>query len=201
MDLDTSNFSLDYATIQRTQKQDSSTKVTNPKSWLIVKFGTIHLLTCKGRIYLPSPLAKRIVEWYHINLTHPGKTHTYMTVGQIFFAFGLKALVQACVTSCTACQKGKHSMKKNGKIPPPSDFHPKSWGVMQVNLFGPWKVKIKNRRAATIHTICMIAACTRWVELHPIINKTSENISLIVNREWFCRYPTPEKSSMIMAPS
>lgn len=39
----------------------------------------------------------------------------------------------------------------------------------------------------------MIDPATRWVELHSVskYGKSSENISLIVDREWFCRYPRP----------
>eukprot|EP00957_Ditylum_brightwellii_P066873 5075336-Ditylum_brightwellii.AAC.1 len=37
----------------------------------------------------------------------------------------------------------------------------------------------------------MIDACTRWVKLHHLTSKTSLNISQIVDREWFCRYPRP----------
>eukprot|EP00957_Ditylum_brightwellii_P037207 2817049-Ditylum_brightwellii.AAC.1 len=39
----------------------------------------------------------------------------------------------------------------------------------------------------------MIDACTRWIKLHPVYSKTSANISQIVNKEWFCRYPRPHK--------
>eukprot|EP00957_Ditylum_brightwellii_P045751 3470976-Ditylum_brightwellii.AAC.1 len=67
------------------------------------------------------------------------------------------------------------------------------WESMQVDLFGPWTSAAQNGEKVKIHAIGMIDTCTRWVELHPLQDKTSETISLIVDREWFCCYLRPSQ--------
>eukprot|EP00957_Ditylum_brightwellii_P162074 12339440-Ditylum_brightwellii.AAC.1 len=71
MDLDDDAFPVDYATIHRAQREDTTKDVRDPKNWLVVNFGDVPLLTRKGRIYLPHELVKRVVAWYHLNLQHP----------------------------------------------------------------------------------------------------------------------------------
>eukprot|EP00957_Ditylum_brightwellii_P019874 1499515-Ditylum_brightwellii.AAC.2 len=103
MDLNADAFPVDYAVIHKAQRHDKTADVKDPKNWLVVKFGNVPLLTCKGRIYLSSNIAKRVVAWYHLSLQHPGETHTYMT-----------------------CRKDKYGM-----FPPPPQHLPEPWDVMQ----------------------------------------------------------------------
>eukprot|EP00957_Ditylum_brightwellii_P080682 6136332-Ditylum_brightwellii.AAC.1 len=74
MDLNVNTFPFDYAAIHKAQRQDKTAGVKDPKNWLVVKFGNIPLLICKGCIYLPSNIAKCVVAWYHLSLQHPGET-------------------------------------------------------------------------------------------------------------------------------
>jgi hypothetical protein len=42
-----------------------------------------------------------------------------------------------------------------------------------------------------IQGISIIDVATRWVELCPYTSKRSEDIALLVDQNWFCRYPRP----------
>ena len=43
------------------------------------------LITYKGKIYVLQTLQKRLVQWYHTMLMHPGETRTHETVAQHFY--------------------------------------------------------------------------------------------------------------------
>ena len=85
---------------------------------------------------------------------------------------------------------------------------------MSVNLCGPWTIEAavqefkrnkdgqKNSKTkeivektvrAQIWALTMVHEALTWIEIVNIENKTSKNIALLVDAEWFCRYPRPLK--------
>eukprot|EP00957_Ditylum_brightwellii_P016514 1241329-Ditylum_brightwellii.AAC.1 len=78
-----------------------------------------------------------------------------------------------------------------GKIQLPDKNQSEPWDTIQVDLFGLWTIQTKNNKSTIIFAISMIDTCTHWSELHPLASKISENISLVVEREWFCHHPCP----------
>ena len=50
------------------------------------------LITKQDKIVIPTTLQKRLVEWYHNQLCHPGKNRTEKTIGQHFTWKGLQKM-------------------------------------------------------------------------------------------------------------
>ena len=63
---------------------------------------------------------------------------------------------------------------------------------IQIDLFGPWTFTDYEDNVRHIKAVSIIDVATRWIELHEYSSKRSEDISLIIDREWFSRYPRPE---------
>jgi len=72
---------------------------------------------------------------------------------------------------------------------PDTDVDP--WETIQVDLFGPWTFSDKNGIDRKIRGVSIIDVGSRWVEIKSYDSKRSEDISLIIDQEWFARYPRP----------
>ena len=98
------------------------------------------LLCYTGKILIPKTLQKRIVEWYHTTLLHPGETRTEMTIRQHFTWKGLGNTVQEVCKNCPTCQKTKRSNKKYG-ILPMKQAEASCWENLCVDMIGPYTIK------------------------------------------------------------
>ena len=89
-DLPEDALPVTYKTIFKHQQQDKKLlkEATVGNDYVIKSFhgaGKIKKLTTKqNKIVIPSTLQKRLVEWYHNQLCHPGKNRTEKTIGQHF---------------------------------------------------------------------------------------------------------------------
>jgi hypothetical protein len=108
----------------------------------------------------------------------------------VFFTNNMEAQVREYVNNCQICKKSKISAKKYGTIPEP-DTHYDPWEVIQIDLFGPWSFTEIDRISRQIQGLSIIDVATRWTELCPYVSKRSEDIALLVDQQWFCRYPRP----------
>lgn len=78
------------------------------------------------------------------------------------------------------------------KIWYPSTSNYKHWECVHVDLFGPWTFQCVNGLAHFFLALSIIDSSLRWIELHQYKDKSSvTTISLMFDREWFCRYPHP----------
>ena len=152
-----------------------------------------HQLICsKGKIVIPKPLQKRLVDWYHEMLCHTGETRTEQTIRQHFAWKGLRTTVHKICKKCPTCQKAKITNRKYGKLPPKeAEINP--WDTLCVDLIGPYKIQRKGKDDLKLWCLTMIDPATGWFEMAPITNKTAAEVADIAERTWFTRYPLPQK--------
>ena len=50
-------------------------------------------VTNQTKIVVPKTLQKKLTEWYHLHLLHPGETRTELTIGQHFYWKGIREQV------------------------------------------------------------------------------------------------------------
>ena len=62
------------------------------------------LIMYKKRIYIPKVLRERIMEWYHIQLVHPGSTRMISTIQASMYWHGMRKDVEQYVKTCDVCQ-------------------------------------------------------------------------------------------------
>jgi Integrase zinc binding domain len=165
-------------------------KITSTKHYNIIHIDGIPIIYWKGKIVVGSDLFQEILDWYHVNLNHPGQDRTYKIISTTFYTKNMEAQVQTYVNTCQICKKSKLPTKKYGLLPEPdSQFTP--WEVIQMDLFGPWSFTDIDGHLRHIQGLSIIDVATRWTELCPYTSKRSEDIALLVDQQWFCRYPRP----------
>eukprot|EP00804_Cyclotella_cryptica_P021643 CCRYP_020648-RA/>CCRYP_020648-RA protein AED:0.79 eAED:0.49 QI:0/-1/0/1/-1/1/1/0/148 len=81
-------------------EQDKDTKLQSllkqdryKSNFGILTFGDHEVHTFNTKVWVPPSLQRRIIEWYHTNLRHPGVTRTLNSIGQTFGWKGMRTHV------------------------------------------------------------------------------------------------------------
>ena len=75
------------------------------------------VLTEKGRMLIPKSLHRKILDWYHHYLMHPGHDRLERTIKATMTWGRLKGSVHRYTKRCPKCQKFKHTKNQYGKMP------------------------------------------------------------------------------------
>lgn len=154
---------------------------------------TRELITFKGKIVIPQSIQRRCVEWYHVNLCHPGETRTEQTIRQHFYWPNLRKEVEATCRKCPTCQLTKKKTIKYGHLPP-KEAEIEPWEVLCVDTIGPYKIKIHNsKNHYELSCLTMIDPATGWFEMVRIPDRTAISVAQKAEITWFTRYPWPQK--------
>ena len=164
--------------------------MTQSNTCKLIERDGFSIICRNGKIVIDAKLFSEILAWYHINLNHPGQDRTYKTINSVFYTPNMEAQVRQYVNNCQICKQSKISTKKYGIIPEP-DTQYEPWEVIQIDLFGPWSFNDIDGISHQIQGLSIIDIATRWTELCPYSSKRSEDIALLVDQSWFCRYPRP----------
>ena len=196
-EVNTSAFPIRYSALERAQSRDKSLlKAANSGSNAITTRsfhggGKTHDLIClNDKIIVPKPLQRRIVEWYHETLLHPGETRTEQTIKQHFHWKHLRQHVHEVCSKCPTCQMAKRQKKKYGHLPP-KEAEAEPWNKLCVDLIGPYTIKNQSSKPLTLWCMTMIDPATGWFEMREIPNKRADTIANIVEQAWLTRYPWP----------
>jgi transposase InsO family protein len=103
----------------------------------------------------------------------------------------MRTQIEQYVKRCAVCQKAKRGIKGYGKIPI-KDVETAPWKDIAVDLAGPWTATIDGKKI-TFHSLTIIDPFTSWLEIVPILNKTSSHIADLIEQEWLRRYPRPSR--------
>ena len=196
-DLTPDVFPLSYKNILIAQQKDKDLlrKTQKYKEYSIKTFrggGKSRSLIClQGKIVIPKPLQKQLVEWYHQQLCHPGETRTEATIRQHYTWNGLRETVQAVCSKCHTCQITKRSHKKYGHLPE-KEAECRPWEKLCVDLIGPYTMDRKGKsRPLILWCVTMIDPATGWFEMREITDKQAITVANIVEQAWLTRYPWP----------
>jgi transposase InsO family protein len=155
----------------------------------------VSLICYNGKIVIPPVLQKRITEWYHLQLGHPGETRTEQTIKQHFWWNKLRESVHDVCKKCHTCQVAKKSQIKYGHLPPKeAEYVP--WETLCVDLIGPYQIrqnKNNKKKTLTLWCVTMIDPATGWIEIKEIPTKTADVVANLVEQTWLTRYPKPDK--------
>ena len=151
----------------------------------------VELIHYDGKIYVPEPLRKRIIEWYHLFLVHPGKTRMEATIRYNFTWPKLTLEVEEHCKTCASCQLFKKQRKKYGHLPPKrAEINP--WLRVNVDLIGPYTINT-NKGKIQLRAMTMMDPATNWFEIAPITNPDSDSCQRAFDSYWLARYPRPQE--------
>jgi hypothetical protein len=119
------------------------------------------LVAKDGKIVVPKVLQKRIIEWYHGAIMHPGETRTELTIGQHYTWKGMRKTVLDVCRRCTSCQLNKTSTQRMGHLPEKT-AEELPWERVCIDLIGPYTFGDVKRpdSVTTLHCLTMIDPVT-----------------------------------------
>ena len=192
---------ITYKTLFRHQQMDADLKRLASRSagYTIKPFHgagkTRHLICVNDKIVVPKTLQKRLVEWYHTQLCHPGETRTELTITQHFTWNNLRKTVKEVCSKCHTCQLTKRSDAKYGKLPAKiAETTP--WETLCVDLIGPYSFSQPDGKTINLWAVTMIDPATNWFEIKEIDEKRADLIANAVELVWLTRYPWPNKITL-----
>ena len=151
------------------------------------------LLHHKDRIVVPQILQQRVVAWVHQYLSHPGATRMEKTIGRLFTWTGMRDDIRGFVKTCKKCQLCKTSTKKYVKLPPKEAEPAIPWNRVNVDLVGPYPVKIKgSKEDIQLRAMTMIDPTTGWFEVREVDEPTADCCQQVFDDTWLSRYPRPQ---------
>jgi Integrase zinc binding domain len=82
-------------------------KITSTKHYNIIHIDGTPIIYRKREIVVGSDLFQEILDWYHVNLNHPGQDRTYKTISATFYTKNMEAQIRTYVNTCQICKKSK----------------------------------------------------------------------------------------------
>ena len=197
-DLPEDAFPVSYQLLDREQHKDKTLLArlaSDSKQYSLRKFRggdkSIELIMHKNKIAVPQTLQKRVSDWYHHVLCHPGINRTEETIGQHFKWPKMREHITQNVSTCSICQRQKKQRKKYGYLPEKlAETQP--WDRLCVDLIGPYTIKSKHgKKISPLRCVTMIDPATGWFEIAQYDDKKSITVSNVVETTWLTRYPRP----------
>ena len=93
-----------------------------------------------NKIFVPKKLRKRILDWYHKLLCHPGIDQMRKLIQSLFVWPKMDKEIQEFCLTCQICQLAKQERKKYGKLLLKA-VEESMWKRVNVDLWGPKTVK------------------------------------------------------------
>jgi hypothetical protein len=172
---------------------------------------------CKnGKLIIPISLRHRAIAWYHHYLQDPGHPRLEEAMRSVMYWKGMRTTIRRYVKSCRSCQINKRHRQKYGHVPPKLVIMT-PWRALCVDLVGPHTLKGKDGSRIDFVCLTMIdpatswckivelptvtkltvpkdskgkkATCTKYTKVAETFDKTSAQISNLVYKCWFSRYP------------
>ncbi len=192
------DFPLSYRVLGQHQAKDKQMLKALQKETTSYHLKSFHgggkhrdLICYKDKIVVPTSLQKRMIEWYHTFLCHPGINRTEETIGQHFWWPKMRDQITRSVATCENCQRNKRRHKKYGHLPP-KEAEAEPWDKLCIDLIGPYKIRRKGKQKDLVcRCVTMIDPATGWFEIKQYDDKRSITVANIAEQEWFTRYPWP----------
>ena len=151
------------------------------------------LLLCKNKkIVILKSLQRRIIEWYHTMICHPGENRTELTIRQHFWWKGLQQDVYDVCKTCANFHRNKCYSKKYGHLPP-KEAEAQTWDQVTVDLIGPYTIKCDNQPDLQLQALTLIDPATGWLEIQEVSTKSADIISNLFEQTCLVQSPWPQE--------
>ena len=168
------------------------------------------------KIYVTQSLRRRVIDWYHLYINHPGGSRLTKTIRGVCSWKGLGTQADLFAKICKTCQQFKNRKTMYGHLPPNNIAELKPWDTVHVDLIDLYRNSIIQqqpggtvvRKNVSLTCMTIIDPATGWFEIvnipmfdleegkiyhYECIDKSSARVSQLFNNTCLCRYPRPRK--------
>jgi hypothetical protein len=199
------DFPLAMSLIKEEQDKDDKIQETLQKHATndrlgTMTFGKISVHTIDKESIVPTSLQRRIIEWYHSNLRHPGVTRTINSISKTFYWKGIRPQVEDHIKTCNECQRHKIVGKPHyGILPLVLALHDKKpFEKIQLDCAGPWTLDCSGQRWTNDKEYQIPNPYSHnGRRMHQLDRSSANPHSLLqsccnpIRHQLICRYPRP----------
>ena len=193
---------LNYSWIHEQQQADNQLirlQRKKPENYITKEFEDNVKLICyvapgddaatQWRICLTEDMIPKVARWFHEILGHPGYKRLTDSMQSRYYHPRIRYHCERL--KCEHCDRHKISGPGYGLLPE-RELREQPWEEVCIDLIGPWKVKVGNRKLKFKALTC-IDPVTGLVEMVRIDNKTAEHVIRKFEHLWLARYPWPRR--------
>ena len=94
-------------------------------------------------IYVLEEMSNDLIDWFHMNLLHPGESRLAETIRQKFYLRSIDKIVKQYVKTCKECQEAKvTAVQPVGKLPIRSERSRTPFKNVRIDCCGPWQIDV-----------------------------------------------------------
>ena len=106
----------------------------------------IEIICYYSKIYMPQSLCRRVLDWYHFYLNHPGGSKLSKKIREICYWKGLVAQAELFAKTFNICQQSKKRKTVYGHLLPKNISELKLWDTVHVDLIVPYRKSIRQHQ-------------------------------------------------------
>ena len=140
------------------------------------ELNNVDIIYYDSNIYVPQSLRRRVIDWYHFYLNHPGGNRLAKTIWEVCYWKGIVTQADLFAKMCKTCQRFKNRKTLYGHLPPNNIAELKPWYLVHVDLIGSYSNSIRQQKPGriliqkndSITCMMMIDLDTGWFEIFEI---------------------------------
>ena len=95
---------------------------------------------------MPQSLIRRVLDWYHLYINHPGGSRLRKTIREVCYWKGLFMQAEMFTKICNTCKQFKNRKTIYEHLPPKNIAELKPWYLVHVDLIGPYRRSIRKQQ-------------------------------------------------------
>ena len=177
-------FLLNILNLHREWKKETR-KINSKLSAYISDWGSgyskkaldkVEIICYKRKSYMPQTLQRRVLDWYHFYLKHPGGSRLAKIIQEVWYWIGLVTQEYLYDKLYRICQKFKNRNTFYERLPPKNIAGLKQWNTVHVYMKGSYGKYIRKQHLCgsimnnAVSLICMkiIDPATGWFEISKV---------------------------------
>jgi hypothetical protein len=143
------------------------------------------LLHYNKKIFVPQDLREQLMEFYHIQLMHPGYQRQLQTMKGFYWP-QMSKMIYNFTKQCIICKRSKLHGGSQDYAKLPAKTHRSNsapFDTIHIDLLGPFNEHF--------YALVIIEAEIRWLEIGIQDNRTAITTAYNFEKIWLCRYPRP----------
>ena len=110
------------------------------------ELNNVEIICYDSKIFVLQRLQRRVLDWYHFCINHPGGSRIAKTIREVCYWKCLVTQAEMFSKTCKICQKFKKRMTIYGHLPPKNIAELKPWNTVNVDLIDPYSKSIREQQ-------------------------------------------------------
>ena len=100
--------------------------------------GDVNIICYDSKIYVPQILCRRVLDWYHLYLSHPDGSRLPKTILEVCYCKVIVTQSEMFAKTCKNFQQFKNRKTIYGHLPHKNIVELKPWDLVHIELIGPY---------------------------------------------------------------